>query len=198
MSFEDTVKKIAASPLMRELFGEVPSYLYKEATGQGPAPGLLGRIFGGAKDSTTGMQDVYRNIAGNVGAGALMAGGGYLAGKAVDRVGEPDEQIRAKQQSLGRLMAEQDFRNTSLQKLNPLHEQVFTELGADPIIAKADPQLIQSAYSTMKRIAPHLSADPNAARSFLREHAIYGTGPSYASLKTLADAEQAVSRAGGG
>src|SRR4051812_45013210 len=117
MSFEDTVQKIASSPLKRQLFRTVPAYLYKEAAtlpppGGGATPGFFARLLGDArnarpKDMPTGGQEVLRHIAGNVGAGATMAGAGYLAGKGLDNIGTPDEQSRAQHQSMGRLQAEQ-------------------------------------------------------------------------------------------
>jgi hypothetical protein len=108
-----------------------------------------------------------------------------------------EDNRKARQTVRGKLMTEQDLRQQALAELTPLHEATYQQVIADPLLAKADPSLIASSYETMKRFAPTLSTDPNAARSFLQEVALYGKGPSYATLKTLADTEAAVTKAGG-
>jgi len=67
----------------------------------------------------------------------------------------------------------------------------------DPIIASADNKLLQSAYNTMASVAPTLSKDINAVRSFLREVAMSGTGPDYGTIKQLADAERTIKQSKG-
>lgn len=181
--FEETVAKIAASPVKRALFKEVPSVLLKNA---GVLDSLLRQEYKGPLgQALTGLTT-----------GAALGGGTYLTGKLLDRWDESGSRLDAERRQLGQLSGEQRFRGEALKKLMPMHGQTFEALQADPIIAKADPQLISSSFETMKRFAPYLATDPNAARSFLRETAMYGTGPSYASLKNLADAEQSVNRAG--
>lgn len=182
--FDETVAKIAASPVKRALFKQVPAGLFKNA-------GVAGAAAKGPWDSV--LPDVVKNIAG---AGAIGAGA-WGAGKLLDRFDQTSDRLEAERKQMGQLSGEQKFRANSLKGLTPMHEQVFSALGQDPILAKADPELVNSSYQTMKRFAPNLAADPNATRAFLRESALYGAGPSYATLKTLADAEQSVSRAGG-
>jgi hypothetical protein len=53
-------------------------------------------------------------------------------------------------------------------------------------------QMIAEAYQTMVTVAPTLSTDINAVRSFLREAVIGGAGVNYATIKNLAEAERAV------
>lgn len=187
--FQETVTKLAASPAKRALLPVLPFLLQKEG-------GLMDYLFGAGKD-ITGGQEIARKVVGGLGQAAAIGGGSYLVGKGLDRIGGSNERLSAERSQIGKLTGEQNYRQGILQKLHPLHKQVFTEIQADPIIAKADPQLINSSYDTMKRFAPHLATDPNAVRSFLRENAMFGTGPSYATLKNLADAEQAVGKAGG-
>jgi hypothetical protein len=152
-------------------------------------------MFGGEK--ATGAQSVARMIAGGVGAATLTGGGAYLIGKHLDKTDASHTALDAQRQQMGKLKGEHAYRQKTLTKLAPMHVKVFEAIKKDPIIAKADPALIHSSYNTMKHFAPHLAADENATKSFLRENAIYGTGPSYASLKVLADAEVAVGKAGG-
>jgi hypothetical protein len=54
-------------------------------------------------------------------------------------------------------------------------------------------RLIAEAYGTMVKVAPTLSLDVNAVRSFLREAIIGGAGVNYATIKNLAETERAVS-----
>jgi len=189
--FDETVAKIAASPVKRALFPKLAHLLHKESN-------FMEHLFGGADVAgRTGPQDMARMIAGTVGGAAGIGGGSYLVGKALDKYDDSHGLHEAERTQMGKMQGEQAFRQNALHKFAPLHKQVFTSVMQDPVIAKADPELIHSSYETMKHFAPHLATDANAARSFLRENAIYGTGPSYASLKNLADAELAVGKAGG-
>lgn len=62
----------------------------------------------------------------------------------------------------------------------------------DPVLSEADDKVLMDAYHTMSRFAPVLSTDANAVRSFLRTAVMSGSGPDFASIKQLADAERAV------
>lgn len=75
---------------------------------------------------------------------------------------------------------------------------VETLMRTDDIIKKADKTLIYSAYETMKSVAPTLSKDINAVRSFLREVAMTGTGPDYNTIRQLADTEKTIKQSLGG
>jgi hypothetical protein len=65
-------------------------------------------------------------------------------------------------------------------------------------------QIVMEAYKTMTTVAPTLSMDVNAVRSFLREAVIGGAGVNYATIKNLAETEKALAethraqRGGGG
>ena len=159
--------------------------------------GVFEHVFGAAGEHPSGHQAIARTIAGGVGTAALTGGGAYLIGKHLDKSHSASETLTSERQQLGKLRGEQHYRENLTKKLAPIHTKVFEAIKKDPVIAKADHALIHSSYETMKRFAPHLAADENATRSFLRENAIYGTGPSYASLKVLADAEQSVGKASG-
>jgi hypothetical protein len=71
-------------------------------------------------------------------------------------------------------------------------------MAEDPIIAEADPAVLQEAMSTIERFAPSLAADKPSVRAFLREAATTGSGINYNTVKLLAEAERAVQTAGGG
>lgn len=69
---------------------------------------------------------------------------------------------------------------------------------SDPILNQvhaADPTVLPRAYQSMSKVAPTLSLDENAARSFLREAAMSGGGVNYGTIKGLSEAESAVDRA---
>jgi hypothetical protein len=189
--FDETVAKIAASPTKRAAFKLIPRALLKQA-------GMLGAAADAAEDAVTSpWANVLPDIAKNVGSGAALGAGAWGVGKGLDHFDQTSDRLEAERKQIGQLSGEQKFRADSLKGLAPMHDEVFAGMGQDAILAKADPELVNSSYQTMKRFAPHLAADPNATRAFLRESALYGAGPSYATLKTLADAEQSVSRAGG-
>lgn len=180
-SFSDTVEKLASTP--------VKVALLKEAN-------FLNKLFGIGK-KTTGSQSVAQSIAGTAGAAAIVGSGALLANEMRNRLVGNVDQERAQHSEVGKLTAQNTFKAQMVNQLADAHAAVIKDMLKDEVIGKADKKMIRSAYQTMKRFAPNLAADNNAARSFLREHAIYGTGPSYASLKNLAEAEQAVARAGG-
>lgn len=76
-----------------------------------------------------------------------------------------------------------------------------TVMRQDQVIADAishhpdGEHLVMEAYGTMVRVAPTLSMDINAVRSFLREAVIGGAGVNYATIKNLADTEKALAEA---
>lgn len=181
--FENTVAKIAASPWKRAAMREIPGFLYKQAYlgSSKPVRYLLG---------DTGAQEIAKNL---VSAG-VMGLGGYTGARLMGQLDDSQKKIESRYSTLGKLEAEQRFKNHQIKKLRPLQDRTYSEIQSDPILAKADPTIIESSYNTMRRIAPTLAADPNAARAFLRNTALYGTGPDYATLKTLADTESSVAR----
>ena len=79
--------------------------------------------------------------------------------------------------------------------LTPARQSIFNKLREqDPILARADDATLSSAFDTMARFAPTLSTDANAVRSFLREAITTGGGPSYLTIRSLADAENQVTK----
>lgn len=179
--FNKTVAKLAASPNTAALLPLVPSLLLeKEAANAGSF-----------------ALDVGKKLVGSVGAAAAIGLGTLAFNKATNALLGNQTTADARANELGKLTAQNEFKGQQLMRLNAQHKNVFNTVIKDEVIRDAEPALMRSTYDTMKRFAPNLAADPNAAKSFLREHAIYGAGPSYAALKNLADAEQAVSRAGG-
>lgn len=203
--FDETVTKLASSRVKTALIAQLPALLNADSKPKvnkhvqhalAKEAGVFEHIFGHGKE-ISGAQTIARVIAGGVGTAAVIGGGSYGIGRALDKANASSETLTSQRQQIGKLKGEQAFRHSLNAKLAPMHVKVFTAIKKDPVIAKADHALIHSSYETMKRFAPHLAADENAARSFLRENAIYGTGPSYASLKNLADAEQSVGKASG-
>ena len=81
----------------------------------------------------------------------------------------------------------------------PKREQLFAGLvRTDPVLTDAvrrDPKaqvVLEEAFQTMVRYAPHLSVDINAVRSFLREAVIGGGGVNYATIKNLVETEKTI------
>lgn len=120
--------------------------------------------------------------------GGLMAGGALAAfGKELGSMGAGLlRDIAAKAQSTIGSVATGAAQQAILQQIK----------AEDSVLAEADDQALMEAYHTMTRFAPTLSTDKNAVRSFLRQAVMNGTGPDYASIKLLADAEHAVTGKG--
>jgi hypothetical protein len=190
--FDETVQKLASSPQKVALLRAAPSVLSKSAAFKD----VLTDVFGGPKEHM-GYQKVLQTLTGTLGAASILGAGSLAWDKFKNNAFGNQDEEKAKHVETGKLQAQNQFKLQSLMTLKKQHEDVLSKVMKDDIISKADKPLMHSAYGTMVRFAPNLAADENAAKSFLREHAIYGTGPSYAALKNLADAEQAVARAGG-
>lgn len=79
---------------------------------------------------------------------------------------------------------------------SPARNFIFKTLKSeDPVLADTDDKTLLEAYHTMSRIAPNLSQDKNAVRSFLTQAATSGNGLDFTTIKGIADAELAVARA---
>lgn len=184
--------------------GGLASHARGGDVGQGAAMGALGGagIGAGIGGLSSGMSGVAQKglkdkmMAG--GAMGLMSGAGGLFGGALMRgmSGDSDANV-AKSKEVGKMLAQQEMKQKSQMELAPLQQQAFQKAMMDPTVSRADQELLQSSFETMKRFAPNLAADPNAVKSFLTEVTTWGSGPSYATLKNLADAERAVASAGG-
>jgi hypothetical protein len=196
--------------------GALSSYIRDEDVGRGAlrgaaAGGALGLLGGGfhqalrAGNPAALAKSVADEAPGHMShalAGETMKGLGvgigggiaYHAGAAA--FGSPEtREMRDKE--LGKFQAMQEIRSYQGTHLAPLHDAAFSTARRDEVIGRADPHMMQSSFNTMKKFAPNLAADHNAVTSFLRESAAFGTGPSYATLKNLADAEKSVVSAGG-
>jgi hypothetical protein len=76
---------------------------------------------------------------------------------------------------------------------SPVRQAILKRLVAeDDIISQATPDAMLRAYSTMARVAPTLSTDINAVKSFLRSSAMHDGGIDSMTIKGLAEAESAV------
>jgi len=188
-TFENTVQRLAANPRSRDMLRTVPAHVVKTA-----AP-FIDTLFGVGKE-TKGWQNILKDVTG----GALLAGavgaGTIGASQLEDKYlgGGEDRALNTEQ---GKIQARSLAYQAMLKELEPQYAQVLQQALQDEVISDADPELIKSSYETMRRFAPILATDLNATRSFLRETASYGTGPSYAALKNLADTEQAIQKATG-
>lgn len=176
--------------------GDVVGNARRGAIGGAGLGALGGGMSGYApKGSFGGIPLQAANNAATAGIGGLTAAfGAQLASPVGGKGGVAAEQM---QREVGRFEAQQAIKQQQQSSLAPQHVEAFHHAKQDEVIMQADPRLVQSSFETMKRFAPNLAADPNAVRSFLRESATWGAGPSYATLKNLADAERAVSSAGG-
>jgi tellurite resistance protein len=78
----------------------------------------------------------------------------------------------------------------------PQRKKIFDQLMmSDPVISRADPEMVLQAYHSMKRFAPLLSTDPHAAQAFLREAVIHEGAMNYNTVGALAKAETEARRA---
>lgn len=89
-----------------------------------------------------------------------------------------------------------NYENIKALITSPARKQLFD------IIKKETPELqnvpvakLQEAYHTMTKIAPTLSQDKNAVKSFLAQAVVSATGVDYNTIKNLAEAEAAVNKA---
>lgn len=163
--------------------------------GLGGAAG--GAALGGLHAALPGMGEAFNAKIGpylaEKGLGAAMLGGGAMAGNALGSAAFGSNIAKEQQErEVGKFDAQVMLAQRQRQQLAPLHDQAFQQALQDDTIQRAPQDIIHSAFETMKSFAPNLAADVNAARSFLRESAIYQAGPSYASIKNLADSEKSV------
>jgi len=81
--------------------------------------------------------------------------------------------------------------------MSPTRQAIFGALKReDPTLAMADNKTLLEAFHTMSKIAPTLSTDKNAVRSFLTEAATAGSGGlNFQTIKGIADAEVSVNKA---
>lgn len=185
----ETAKRIAADPVKLAASREVTYKFTKVAAGYS--------IFGGIKP--TGAQRVLGTIAGVAG-GALLGAAGFALKDKYDEwsKGMPTEAHTEANKELGRMQARASFMNSRAGMLSGTHEKVLKELlRTDSVISDANKDVMTSSFTTMTKFAPNLAADVNAARSFLRASAESGSGPSFATLQTLADAERSIQQVGG-
>lgn len=168
------------------------------ALGGALSPSMAGKGNAYAQAASSGLDaNSFKGMASKMLEGAGMAVGAGAAGMAGNALLGSVDTRESRDKELGKFEAQQEIKGKQLLALEPQHNAAFTAAKTDDVIAKADTALVHSSFATMKRFAPNLAADPNAVRSFLREAVIYGNGPSYATLKNLADAEKSVVGAGG-
>ena len=85
--------------------------------------------------------------------------------------------------------------------LEPQRKKILQQLTTeDPVIStyeEGQPGATEQAFSSMRRVAPEMSVDPNVVKSYLREAAQTGGTVNHLTLKQLAEAETAINRAAG-
>jgi len=186
----DTAARIANDPVKYAAYQSVVNNLPKLAT-------LSTNLFGGAE--ITGTQKVLGTIAGGVGAALLGVAGTSIYNKLTALTsGKGLLTHQEEDKELGKLNARATFAAGRAILLTKHHDTVLADLmKSDSIIKEAPKSLVLSSFKTMAKFAPNLAADENAARSFLRTSIESGSGPSFATLQILADAEKSVQQAGG-
>lgn len=171
------VGKPPAMPSWSEVGGHLGGGLLGQALGplvSAPAAGLAERIKGYFGPQQSVMDEFKHTAITTLGKSVADAGVSLLkdlASKAVSAVGSAGDQA-ARVAILKALKLE------------------------DPILAEQPDKVLMEAYHTMVRFAPTLSTDKNAVRSFLRQAVMSGSGPDYATIKLLADSENAVTNKG--
>lgn len=210
-----TAAAVPVHPALRALLGAAAGGLGGGLLGGGisawrgedPAAGarrgaLGGMVVGGGLGAASGLSggglpEGFGKALGR-GAEAVAIGAGTVGGSALLRSMAIDpEAEEQKARELGRFQAQREIKTLQRQELAPLHAKAFQTALQDEHVQAAPMELMQSTYDTMRNFAPNLSADPHATTSFLREAARFGSGPSYAMLKNLADAESSVAKGGG-
>ena len=194
--FAETVRKLQAQPVKAAHLHGAISDMRKHAGIAGKALKAVKTMFGD-ETGAHGGQQILKHVAQTVGATAVTGGGALIFGRFQQRFGANPKETDAKDQEMGRLHARNNFKVQQTVLLNPQYGAVYKSILADDTIGRADKDLVSSSYETMKKFAPNLAADENAARSFVLEHVIHGSRPGYATLKNLAEAEQAVANSGG-
>ncbi len=137
--------------------------------------GLSGRIEDAIKPKSFGDRKDPLGIAG---AAAAKAFGSAIGTAGVDLL----QDMAAKAMAAAGSVGDQAARNAILQELKR----------EDPVLSKAPDKELMEAFHTMTSVAPFLSRDKNAVRSFLRAAAMSGSGLDFNTIKLLAEAERAV------
>ena len=162
------------------------------------AGGGLGALAGGLSTGVNPDWPRLREKLLQQGVTAGAVGVGSALGGALTKSLTGDSQTHEyAQREVGKFEGQREIKGQQMIMLAPQHDAAFSMATKDSIISQADPHLVHSAFETMKRFAPNLATDPNAVRSFLRESATWGEGPSYATIKNLTDAERSVASTGG-
>lgn len=185
--FETTVKQLAASPTKLAMLGKV-------AGSEDVYRSIVDILQSGMRpDATRKLHNVMAS-------GALMgftSAGGMVLKELIEDVVSGGKDTQESKKEMGKLRGRESFMSERVEKLRPIQRDVFHHvITSDDMLQDADQDQLRSSFTTMRRFAPSLAADPNAVRSFLRESVMYGAGPNYASLKNLADAERVVAETG--
>ncbi len=155
-------------------------------TGQnmtGPSSGMIGKIVSrGMFPGTSGMierADIPENVLGTV--------TGRVGGAAGDIIGN----------RVNKLIGNLTKKRFDTLYASPRRQEILKTLHKeDELIKELPKQRALEAYHSMTKVAPTISLDKNAVKSFLREIAISPEGGiNWNTLKGLAEAENSVNRA---
>jgi hypothetical protein len=117
----------------------------------------------------------------------LISGLGQGFGKAIGQAGI--DVVRALVSAAGNAM------RTGTSGLNAQQKMLVKRIvNSDPMLKTYDMMhegVLENAYTTMVRTAPHVAEDANVVTSFLREASQTGGTISYVTMKHLAEAERA-------
>jgi len=191
--FDETVQKLARQPQKLALLRH-SGLPYQKTAGFFDSMSAYASYPGAKGLGHDLVAEFGKGVAGAAAQGLTNYVGGKIFGSGESSTARNDARFK----ELGKLDAQNKHRAAMLQQLGPAHSAMLGQIGNDEILSKADPELLQSSYATMRRFAPILATDPNASRAFLQEVATYGKPPSYATLKLLADTEGSVTKTYGG
>lgn len=183
--FAKTVRLLTAQPTKVAALSTVPGLLFEE--------GMRKHAL------DINKQKIIEDVAKSVATAAITGAGAGLFYRLQGAFGQNPIQTAESDKELGKLNARANHKSLNIALLKPEHEKVLKKLLSAPEFSTANKDDITAAYDTMKRFAPNLAADENAAKSFIREHFFRGTlnAPHYSAIKTLVDTERAVADAGG-
>jgi hypothetical protein len=175
----------AVPPWMSQAGGQASSGFGKSVSGLAGLPlgvlatGLTRGLAGRIEDAITpkGFGD-RKDPLGLVAGAAAKSFGSAMGTLGVDLLKDMASKAIATAGSLG----DQAARNAILQVLKK----------EDPVLSHADDKVLMEAFHTMTRVAPFLSTDKNAVRSFLRLAATSGGGLDFTTIKLLAESERAI------
>lgn len=201
------VREVTASD--KRMRSYLAAAMEKTAAGPAGGGGSLGQGTGSHPLMNIGSELVGKGVGAFAGEALKpsAAGLGYALQKqlfpnVMDRIGAPDALAESAVKEFGKqtgTMASNLVQGVvgggmdagrEAMSWGPKRKQIYERLMAtDPVISRADPEMVLQAYHTMKRFAPLLSTDPATVQSFLREAVVHDGALNYNTIGALAKAE---------